>query len=211
LPERILPERTDLRFPTKREAAEFHVRRALRALGVARAQELHYLQDTEQAGTIRAALLTLVNRGEAIELRVADFPKIPIFALREALELAAPLKNNSIRLLSPFDNLTIQRKRLKWLFDFDYSVEIYVPAAKRKYGYFVLPILWGDRLIGRLDAKASRAERQLVIHNLVFEPAFRELGAAKPAFLEALRNFTRFQQCDEWKISRVEPKAFRIS
>jgi uncharacterized protein YcaQ len=211
LPDRVLPEQTDLRFPTKREAAEFHVRRALQALGVARAQELHYLQDTEQAGTIRAALLTLVNRGVAVELRVADFPKIPIFALREALEHAAPLKNNVIRLLSPFDNLTIQRKRLKWLFDFDYSVEIYVPAAKRKYGYFVLPILWGDRLIGRLDAKANRAERQLVIHNLVFEPAFRELDAAKPAFLEALRNFTRFQQCDEWKISRVEPKTFRIS
>jgi len=75
-----------------------------------------------------------------------------------------------MRFLSPFDNLTIQRKRLKWLFDFDYTVEIYVPAPKRKYGYFVLPILWGDCLIGRLDAKAFALSGRLVVHNLVFEP-----------------------------------------
>ena len=112
--------------------------------------------------------------------------------------------------MSPFDNLTIQRKRLNWLFDFDYVVEIYVPIEKRKYGYFVLPILWGDRLIGRMDAKANRAERQLVIHNLVFEPTFQDFEAVKSAFGSALNDFTRFQECDQWKISRVEPKAFRI-
>ena len=111
----------------------------------------------------------------------------------------APLKNGAVRFLSPFDNLTIQRKRLKWLFDFDYTVEIYVPASQRKYGYFVLPILWGDRLIGRMDAKANRSERQLVILNLIFESTFTGLNAVKPAFVKALTRFMRFQQCDHWK------------
>jgi uncharacterized protein len=196
---RVLPAGTDLKFPPKREAAAFHVRRALRALGVATRQELHYLKDAGQAEDARAALSTLVNRGEAVELQVADFPQMPLFALREALELNAPLKNSVVRFLSPFDNLTIQRKRMKWLFDFDYTVEIYVPASQRKYGYFVLPILWGDRVIGRMDAKANRPEQQLVILNLIFESTFPGLNAVKPAFVEALTRFTRFQQCDHWK------------
>ena len=133
-----------------------------------------------------------------------------LFALREALELNTPVESNIVRFLSPFDNLTIQRKRLNWLFDFDYVVEIYVPMEKRKYGYFVLPVLWGDRLIGRMDAKANRAERQLVIHNLVFETAFQDFAAIKPPFVSALHDFTRFQECDQWKISRVEPEGITI-
>ncbi|MDB6036278.1 MAG: hypothetical protein JWM99_119 [Verrucomicrobiales bacterium] len=209
LAQRVLPENTETRRPAKREAAEFHVRRGLRALGIARAQELHYLQDSDDASALREAISTLIESGEVIEVRIAEFPKIPVFALREAMELSNPLERNLLRFLSPFDNLTIQRKRLKWLFDFDYTVEIYVPAAKRKYGYFALPILWGDRLIGRLDAKANRIEGRLVVNHVVFEPAFSEAGALQKQFVEALHDFTRFQQCDEWEILRVEPKLFR--
>jgi uncharacterized protein len=210
LPARVLPPGIDARLPSRSEAAEFHVRRALRALGVAAPQELHYSQDAGQASAARTALTALIRRGEAVELRLPDVPKLHLFALPEALELNTPVESNLVRFLSPFDNLTIQRKRLNWLFDFDYVAEIYVPVEKRKYGYFVLPILWGDRLIGRMDAKANREERQLVVHNLVIEPTFRDCKGVKSAFVDALKDFTRFQQCDQWKISRVEPKAFRI-
>jgi uncharacterized protein YcaQ len=211
LSDRVLPKGTDVKVPTKREAATFHVTRALRALGIARLQELHYLQDSDHARALRDALSRLLHAGEVVEVAVENAPIGTAFALRESLELAGPLERNLVRFLSPFDNLTIQRKRLKWLFDFDYSVEIYVPPARRKYGYFVLPILWGDRLIGRMDAKADRAERLLLIHNLVFEPDFSDLTAVKPALSEALCNFMRFQQCEEWRISRVEPKTFRLT
>jgi len=211
LPEHVLPAGTDTKLPSKKESAEFHVRRALRALGVAQVSELHYLQDGGRAEAARTAMSALLKRGEAVEVRLTDEPKKPLLALREALDLRAPLQPGIVRFLSPFDNLVIQRKRLRWLFDFDYTVEMYVPAAKRKYGYFVLPILWGDRLIGRMDAKANRAERQLLIHCLLFEPTFRGLHAVKPDLIEALNQFTRFQQCDTWKISRVEPKSFRLS
>jgi len=211
LPARVLPAGMDVKMPSRSEAAEYHVRRALRALGIAAPQELHYLQDAGQASAAREALSALIKRGEAVETRVADLPKLRLFALRDALELNTPVENNIVRFLSPFDNLTIQRKRLNWLFDFDYVVEIYVPMGKRKYGYFVLPILWGDRLIGRMDAKANRLGRQLVIHNLVFEPTFQDFEAVKSAFGSALNDFTRFQECDQWKISQVEPKAFKIS
>lgn len=213
LPGRVLPESVGMKRPTERETAEFHVRRALRALGIARAQELHYLHDAGRAGDIRNALARLVKAGEAMELQIAEDPKVPVYALREALELAMPLEEKLVRFLSPFDNATIQRKRLKWLFDFDYTVEIYVPQAKRKYGYFVLPILWGDRIIGRMDAKANRPTRELLIHNLVFEPTVTaaDWKIAKPAFLEAMRQFAAFQGCDTWKVTRVEPAKFKVA
>ncbi len=213
LPDRVLPPDINLQRPSNREAAEFHVRRALRALGVARLPELHYLHDAGQASEVRSALARLTKDGQVLELRIAEFPGIPVYALREALELAVPLPERLIRFLSPFDNLTIQRKRLKWLFDFDYTVEIYVPAAKRKYGYFVLPILWGDRLIGRMDAKADRPTRQLLIHNLVFEPNFtsRDWQTARPAFQESLRQFADFQQSDTWKTTRIQPSTIKLA
>lgn len=210
LPERVLPEGTDVTPPTKREAAEFHARRALRALGIARAQELHYLRDAEHGSAVRAALQSLVKRGEAVELRVAEYSDTPVFALRDALELAAPLKQKVVRFLSPFDNLVIQRKRLQWLFGFDYTVEIYVPQAKRKYGYFVLPILWGDQIIGRMDAKANRVDRRLLVHHFIFEPDFADFDAVHSALPDALARFSRFQDCDQWDIAKVTPSGFNV-
>jgi uncharacterized protein YcaQ len=210
LPERVLPADTNTRLPTKREAGEFHLRQMLRAAGVARLTDLNYLRNADHKSITLAALKTLLRQGEVVELRSSADGKTPLFALQQALTLGKPLTQNHVRFLSPFDNLIIQRKRLKWLFDFDYTVEIYVPAAKRLYGYFVLPILWGDRLVGRMDAKAVRPERKLVIHNLVFEPAFQDWKALKPAFEAALQDFLRFQDCDTYEVTRVEPKAFRI-
>ncbi|WP_367874407.1 winged helix-turn-helix domain-containing protein [Luteolibacter sp. Populi] len=211
LPERVLPAATELKPPSKREAADFHLRRGLRALGIARMQELHYLRDGGHATEVRQALAGLIKKGEVIEARVEGFPAMPVFLLREALALATPLTASRIRFLSPFDNLTIQRKRMAWLFGFDYTVEIYVPAAKRKYGYFVLPVLWGDRVIGRFDAKAHRKERRLSVINLVFEPGFAELGGIEAGFKEALDEFARFQGCDHWEILRVEPAGWLLS
>ena len=205
LPERVLPDGLDVHPPARREATEFHVRRALRALGVAGPGEMAYMQDAEQTKASRVALEGMVKSGEAVAVEAAEMPKVHLFAPREALDLKAPLARGAVRFLSPFDNLTIQRKRLKWLFDFDYTVEIYVPAAKRKYGYFVLPVLWGDEIIARADVKAMRAERRLVVLNLVFEPSFREWKEVKTPLAQALDSFTAFQGCDSWEVTRCQP------
>jgi uncharacterized protein len=211
LPSRILPPGIGLASPSRREAAEFHLLRSLRAMGVAAARELNYLRDAGPTSTLSLALEKLVKLKKVVEVRVPEFARLRLFTLPETFELKAALEKRVVRFLSPFDNLTSQRKRLKWLFDFDYVVEIFVPAERRKYGYFVLPMLWGDRLIGRMDVKALRAERQLIIHRLVFEPNFHDWDLVKSSFVEALQVFTRFQQCDGWKVTGVEPKSFRIS
>ncbi|HSI85079.1 MAG: winged helix-turn-helix domain-containing protein [Candidatus Methylacidiphilales bacterium] len=211
LTERVLPKGIDISIPDGDEAAEFHVRTSLKALGVARPQELHYMRDAKSASAHRTALRRLQEKGEVVEVNIEGMEKGTAFALREALELAAPLSRGAVRLLSPFDNFTIQRKRMSWLFGFEYTIEIYVPPAKRIYGYFVLPILWGDSIVGRMDVKAHRAERLLTVNNLVFEPGFRDFTDIKPAMIEALNAFAHFQQCDKWKIVQASPKSFRLS
>lgn len=102
----------------------------------------------------------------------------------------------SLKILSPFDNLVIQRKRLRKLFEFDYQIECYVPEAKRKYGYFVLPILWQDELVARLDCKAERKERRLVINQVWTEAKLQQPDEFWNALLAALQQFAQFNCCD---------------
>ena len=79
------------------------------------------------------------------------------------------MPRTKVKILSPFDNLVIQRRRLLEIFDFDYQIECYVPADKRKYGYFVLPILQGSNFIARLDARVNRKTAELSLLGLWFE------------------------------------------
>ena len=102
-----------------------------------------------------------IEAGEVVHIKIDGENKSDYFALSKIIEKSYRVKrkNVSLHLLSPFDNLIIQRERIKRLFNFDYSLECYVPANKRKFGYFVLPILWGDKFIGRLDPKPTVRKR----------------------------------------------------
>ncbi len=204
LSERVLPQDTDKTSPTQREAAEFHVRRALRALGVARLSELHYLQDATRASAVKAALHSLIKRGDVVEVRIEG---TPCYTTPEALMLKAPLRKIRLRILSPFDNLVIQRKRLQWLFGFDYFIECYVPAAKRRYGYFCLPLLYGDKFIGRMDAKADRKSRTLIIHHLFVEDEFKDSAVLDLNLRNTLRTFADFQDCDDFDLRKISSKS----
>jgi len=111
-----------------------------------------------------------------------------------------------VAILSPFDNLIIQRNRTQWLFGFDYSLECYLPAEKRRYGYFVLPVLWQNRFVARLDAVADRKKSKLIIHKLIFEPDFQGWEGFLPGLAKMLQRFTIFNGCDNYKISTILPR-----
>lgn len=123
-----------------------------------------------------------------------------------ALERPLPRVSNRLLILSPFDNSVIQRERLKALFQYDYQIECYVPAAKRQYGYFCLPLLYRDEFIGRMDCKAHRKEGRLEIKSLHFEPHKFDDEAVMSAFSDALVKFCHFQQCDSVSLKNVYPK-----
>ena len=90
------------------------------------------------------------------------------YSMAGDIESLSRLRKTSpqIHLLSPFDNFIIARDRISRLFGFDYSLECYTPASMRNYGYFVLPILWGEQFAGRLDPKADRKYKTLIIKSI---------------------------------------------
>ena len=93
--------------------------------------------------------------------------------------------------------MVIQRKRLNELFDYDYQIECYVPAAKRRFGYFCLPILYGNELVGRIDCKAHRKERVLVVKAVFQEKTIKDRDKYQQGLKHALTDFATFNQCDE--------------
>jgi uncharacterized protein YcaQ len=126
--------------------------------------------------------------GTIVEVRVAGQPG-RYYARPEDLEGADRLPEpEGTTLLCPFDSLLWQRGRAEDLFGFEYRVEIYVPAAKRRFGYYVLPILHQGRLVGRLDPKTNRDEGVLEVKSLHFEPDFKKTKLFRAALRESLED-----------------------
>ncbi|MBD3225456.1 MAG: winged helix-turn-helix domain-containing protein, partial [Caldithrix sp.] len=179
LSERILPKHLDISLANDDEVARYLVRRALNALGIARAKEINqFMQPGAErdidfravsAELIYDTIQDLISTGEIQQVKVEDLHH-NYYLFQNKLEEVdlEDIPTSRVYLLSPFDNLIIQRERIKTLFHFDYKLECYLPAKKRKYGYFVLPILWKGQFIGRCDPKADRKTKMLNINYLMF-------------------------------------------
>ncbi len=97
-----------------------------------------------------------------------------------------------MRLLSPFDPLIRDRRRLEHVFGFDYRIEVFVPEARRKYGYYVFPLLEGDRLVGRIDMKHDRASGTINVTGLWWEKGVRRSKARELALEADIARIGRF-------------------
>ncbi len=165
LPERVHPEA--LAFPAvdPTEAAIGKVRRSINALGVATVADLADYYRLKMT-TIRPLVKELVAAGEMEEVTVEGWSE-PGYA-----DPAAPLPRSidSSGFLSPFDPVVWFRPRSERLFDFHYRIEIYTPAPKRIYGYYVLPYRIGERMAGRADLKADRKTGRLLVQGAFHEP-----------------------------------------
>ncbi len=210
LAERVLPSDTNLTMPSEEEVGRFLVRRALRSCGILRQKDMQaFMQpaggrDSDwqavDRSVINKAIAELSEAGEIRPVTLEGAEDVTWYALSECLENQPVLQNGigRIFLLSPFDNLVIRRDWLNRLFGFDYTLECYLPAEKRQYGYFVFPILWGDTLVGRLDPKADRRTKTLVVRNLVFEPGFQVSDEFLAQLGETLTRFARFNGCKKY-------------
>jgi uncharacterized protein len=186
LPERVIPEVVlSLPTPPVDEAHRRLLALAARSLGVATISDLagYYLVKQK---TAKARLAELLEAGELVEVAV-DGWRDAGYMLPD-VRLRRPTRQHAT-LLSPFDSLIWERNRTRRLFGFDYRIEVYTPAPDRRYGYFVLPLLLGDRLVARLDLKADRNTSTLRVVSAFIESGADPDGVASAAApeLDALR------------------------
>ncbi|KIT14372.1 winged helix-turn-helix domain-containing protein [Jannaschia aquimarina] len=181
----IPPEWLNARF-TEEETVDWACRSALDRLGFATSGELSAFWDLitppEAKGWVEAAL----KRGEVteVEIECADRRRRRSLAWPETLEKPVAEPPGRMRVLSPFDPALRDRNRAERLFGFRYRIEIFVPEAKRIYGYYVFPLLEADRIVGRIDIKAERDRDRLQVRALWPEQGVR-FGAGRRARLEA--------------------------
>jgi hypothetical protein len=186
LTERILPAEHHGRQLDRNDAQRELLRLAARAHGVGTAGDLadYYHTPIREA---RPRIAELVEAGELRQVAVAGWRQ-PAYLHRQA---RLPDRIDAAALLSPFDPVVWCRQRIARLFDFNYRLEIWVPREKRKWGYYVLPFLLGDRLVARVDLKAARAERRLLVLAAYLEP-HAKTGVVADALARELATLARW-------------------
>jgi uncharacterized protein YcaQ len=199
-PERVLPDWVDTRDPDVHEYADYLIRQHLDAHGCASVRACSYQRRMPGLRpALQQALDEAAGAGTLTALNLTDGPGERLYVDAEALETRAPPAPARARLLSPFDNVVIQRRRARALFGFDYQLECYVPEDRRQFGYFCLPLLYRDRLIGRADCKAHRKAGRLEIKRLFIDqdgvPA-TDGETARAAIRAAFRELAAHNGCD---------------
>jgi uncharacterized protein YcaQ len=205
LSERVLPSHVNSKMPSMEEFTAHLLDQQLRCHGLVSLKGLTYLRrNTELRKTMNALVNERLAQRSLEQVRVSSGE---VFVLATAaLERRLPRLNKRMLILSPFDNSVIQRDRLKALFEYDYQIECYVPEAKRRYGYFSLPLLYRDAFIGRMDCKAHRKVRHFEIKSLHLEQHDFDEDEIIAAFINAIAQFCHFQNCDSVSLLKAQPK-----
>ncbi len=174
LEEQVIPAQVRERVVPREEAIFELIHRAARSSGVATESDLADYYRIKDRKAVRAAIDDLVDNGDLQPVRVRGWERggrqVPAWLHRDAV---LPRRIEAAAILTPFDPVVWFRDRALRAFDLDYRIEIYVPAHKRRYGYYSLPVLVGDRIVARVDLKADRASSTLQVQSAWWEPQAR--------------------------------------
>ncbi len=204
--ERVLPSHVESSIPSPEEFASYLIDTSIKAHGLVDEKEIIYIRKGLK-DSVRKELLYKINQEEVIEVKVEGIHDTIYVTTKKQIEESLKINlEKNLHLLSPFDNLVIQRNRIRRLFDFDYTVECYVPEAKRQFGYFCLPVLYGDKFVARIDVKADRASKIFYLRSVHFEKSFKPDDQFNNLFLSKLLAFSRYNACEGVVIETAEKK-----
>jgi uncharacterized protein YcaQ len=212
LAERCLPTWISYDPLPEHEVVSRAAKKSLRALGVATERNIveHFTQGRYPG--LSGVLAELEAVGQIIQVRIHTregelpgkwFTRADLLPILEQPEI---IREPRTTLLSPFDNLICNRKRTQLLFNFSYQSEIYTPKDKRRFGYYVMPILYGDRLVGRIDPALNRAQRTLVINAVHIEPDVPITSEMGQAVIHAIQELAHFLNATTINYSHQMPQ-----
>ncbi|MRV71910.1 hypothetical protein GJ700_09280 [Duganella sp. FT92W] len=210
LAERVLPDWDDKRhMPAMDDVRRTFVLKTVKSLGLARAS---WIADYFRTKPPRLDPEALVAEGALLRARVQGWDD-PVYIHPDLADLAAGaaqggLAATATTILSPFDPVVWDRRRALDLFDFDYRLECYTPAEKRRYGYFTLPILRRGALVGRVDAKAHRREQVFELKSVALEPGVKVSDRFVRDVAGALQRCANWHGCPQVRVAASEPAAF---
>ncbi|HEY8946845.1 MAG TPA: crosslink repair DNA glycosylase YcaQ family protein [Polyangiaceae bacterium] len=233
--ERVLPDALEVEALSAPAFRRWHLRQSFHALGAATDADVRRYLTFPRAAALehRRTLAEALESGEVVEIGVETARGVPAgkarwFALASdvpELRIAAARRTPPARgttLLTPFDSALWYRERAERLFGFSYRIEVYTPGPKRVHGYYVLPIFHDGHLIGRVDAKAHRAERWLEVKHVHLEPWFAaglappvpgwapvDREAALAGLAEALESLASFVGAERTQLGRVSPRELK--
>jgi uncharacterized protein len=178
------------RAATASDTLNYLLDRALRSQGVVSVDSTCHLDSARKPAMTRL-IASRVRRGELVVVQVEGAVKVRHWMRPDALDSMPAPAEGLVHILSPFDPLIIQRKRLQMFFDYEYRFEAYVPKHKRVFGYFLCPVLIGDRIIAALDLKTDRQRQKLLVQR--WNWVGRKSREDRRKVEEALHRFEEFQ------------------
>jgi uncharacterized protein YcaQ len=176
---------------TDREVLGYLLDRALRSQGIVSLDSACYLE-ARRKPAMKRLIEARIRRRELVPIDLEGAGKLQHWARPEVLDATLDAADGIVHILSPFDPLIIQRKRLNLFFDYEHRFEAYVPKEKRLFGYFALPVLVGDEIVAAIDLKADR-ERQALLMQKWTWVGNRSNRSHKRRIEEVLHRFERFQ------------------
>lgn len=204
VPLNLVPQEIEMTMPSGEEFARFTINRTLGALGICSVKEMAWRARRVKGHLVKSELQKMVAEGEVVLVNVEGIKGPLYMLLGQKIDVEI---SGDVFILSPFDILNVFRHRLRDFFGFDYQIECFVPAPKRVYGYFSLPVLVGDVFIARMDSKADRKNKVLIVHNIHFEEV--ELGEEMmEKFMTALKAFVAFNQCHDIRFDKTNKSTY---
>ncbi len=212
LPERVVPHLVDAALPSAGEVHQLFIEKAILALGITQARWVHdYFRIKPRLKD--ADLDELVAQGRVLRVPVQGWEQPGYVHVDHAALLrkarAGKLLATHTALLSPFDPVVWHRERASAMFGFDYTIECYTPEAKRKFGYFVLPILHHGELVGRLDAKAHRADGVFEVKALYLQDGVQLDETGLRGVARALLSSAAWHGTPQVQVTRSSPAKLR--
>lgn len=211
LHQRAMPGWDDSTLPTMDEVNRRLILKTIHVLGLARTSWLNDYYRIKKT-VVTEFLQQLINSGKIREVSIEGWDEPALYLPEDEPLLAAAIDGKLVAdhttLLSPFDPLIWDRERTRQVFNFDFSIECYLPKEKRKYGYFLLPILHKGELVGRLDAKAHRKEKIFEVISLYLEDSVSPNQDLAVALADAIQKCAIWHQTPEVKLTRCASPEF---